>query len=161
MALMKTVTILKLSVVAASLAMLTVFADEKDIQGEGGGKDDRTEAAIVALLKRHFPELRISKMEEDRERGERMKEVRLSAKEKEETVVVKLSESNEILEVEEELDQNEVPEHVVRALRKAFPHAEIKHAEKETRMEHKLSVPLRSTPTFSTVCLAVSLAVSS
>jgi len=115
--------------------MFTVFADEHNVQAEDAGKDDRLDPAVVDFLARHFPGLEVAKMEEDRERGERVKEVQLADKENTKTVVVKLSESNEVLEVEEEFDHDKVPEHVVRALRKAFPKAEIQHAEKETRIE--------------------------
>ena len=54
--------------------------------GEGGEGGDRVDAAVVERLKRHFPELRISKVEDEKGPGERIKKVRLLGDEKLEKV---------------------------------------------------------------------------
>ena len=126
---MKSFSFLLLGLVIGCFTMFPTFAENRE------GRQEELKPAIVAMLERRFPGLRITRVENEKERGEKIQHVRLKGDKKVENVLVKLSRSGEILELDEDIEFEKVPGHVLAAFRKAFPDAKVTHSEKGTRME--------------------------
>ena len=126
---MKSFSLLLLGLIIGCTAMFPIFAHDRE------GKQEELKPATVALLESRFPGFRVTRIENEKERGEKIQHVRLRGDKKVENVLVKLSRSGEILELDEDIEIGKVPEHVMAAFRKAFPDAKVMHSEKGTRME--------------------------
>lgn len=126
---MKSFSFLLLGLIIGCSTMFPTFAKNSE------GRKEELKPATIALLKSRFPGFRITRVENEKERGEKMQHVRLKGDKEVEDVLVKLSRSGEILELDEDIEIEKVPEHVLAAFRKAFPDAKVTHSEKGTRMD--------------------------
>ena len=126
---MKSFSLLVLGLIIGCSLMLPTFAKSKK------GKEEKLQPAIVTLLQNRFPGFRITRVENEEKRGERIQLVRLIGEKEIENILVKLSSRGEILELDEDIEIEKVPKDILAAFRKAFPDAKVLHSEKGTKME--------------------------
>ena len=127
--LMKSFPFLLLGLVIGCTTMFSTFAKDRE------GKSDDLDPAIAAMLKERYPGYRITDVDHRKKGGEKVQQVRLNGKRKIDDVLVTLSRRGEILELDEDMELEKVPDYIVAAFRKAFPDTEVMHSEKTTRME--------------------------
>ena len=114
-----------------SLAILSGF-----LMGVSAGDDrERLTEAAKATLQRFFPAAEVEDVDEREKDDEPIWVVRLHEGEDKRDILVELARDGQILEIDEDVRVEALPERVQRAVKKAFPKAKIERAEMETEME--------------------------
>lgn len=126
---MKSLSLLLLGLVIGCFTLDPTFAHHRE------GRQEELEPAVEAMLRGRYPEFRISDIHDRKKGGEKVQQVRLIGERKIDNVLVTLSQSGEILELDEDMELENVPRHVLKAFQKAFPDTRAIHSEKTTRME--------------------------
>lgn len=126
---MRTAKFWKVSTVllAATLAAVLLAEPRKG--------EPRPNENTLALLKRMFPGCQITMLNPDKDDGEQRFDVRLEDPERKQNILATISDSGEVLELDEDMELREIPPHIEKAFRKAFPDAQLLHLEKGTKME--------------------------
>ena len=95
---------------------------------------------VRSLVSKHFPDSEIVRGWREGDEDEQRYEVKLKKDGRE--ISTDVTADAGVVEIDEELRHDQVPEKVMKSLRRAFPKGEIKHAEKNTdiRVTYQLEV---------------------
>ena len=126
---MKSFSFLLMGLIIGCATMFSTFAKDRESEKK------ELDPALEAMLKARYPGYRIGPVERRKKGGEKVQQVRLKGEKKIDDVLVTLSRSGEILELDEDMEIEKVPDYILVAFRKAFPDDKIMHSEKTTRME--------------------------
>lgn len=119
----------KIATIVLFSALVVVLARDKEVPLTALPPE------AAATLKRLFPDFNIASVREDREHGETILKVRLNGEDARKTVLAKVTDEGELIDLDEDLEISQIPPHILKACRKGFPDAEILHAERGTEME--------------------------
>ena|SRR5687768_14504911 len=126
---MRTARLWKVSTLLLAVALAAVLLAEPR-RGE-----PRPNENALALLKRMFPGCEVTKVDPDKDDGEHRYDVRLEDPERKQNILATITEGGEVLELDEDMDVRDIPPHIEKPFRKAFPDAQLLHLEKGTKME--------------------------
>lgn len=93
-------------------------------------------------VERLFPGGDIDWAKEEEEDDEHIYKVRLHRQPDGRDAVLEVAKDGEVLEIDQDIGESEIPEAVRRAVEKAFPRSRVTHAEKETEMDIKYRVDI-------------------
>lgn len=104
--------------------------------GANAGGNDRSKlsAPVAAAIERFFPKASVTDVDDEKDNGEEILFVRLSQAPGERNVVVEITRDAEVLEIDEDLHVDQLPDRVNRSVKKAFPKGRIRKVQKETEM---------------------------
>lgn len=91
--------------------------------------------AVVKAVQNAFPEGKWTKVRQRDDDDELIYVVELAKSPTSRSATLQLSNSGQLLEIDEEISTNDLPERVLRAVSKAFPGGTIDQAEQESEME--------------------------
>lgn len=118
-----------------SLLIVAVFAGFL-IGANAGGKDrSQLPQAVIGAIERVFPNATVAEVDDDEDDGERIFFVRLDEPPEKRNVLVEVTRDGQLLEIDEYLRVDQLPERIEKAVKKAFPKAEVRKVEKETEMK--------------------------
>ena len=92
---------------------------------------DKLPAAVKDAIKARFPGAKLGEANKETKKDETVYEVEL--KQKDQEYEVSITPEGKIIQVEREIDIQELPQAVVRAINKKYPRAELKEAEEVTK----------------------------
>lgn len=130
---MKRIKSVACGLIVGAFVLMTAWAAERQ------GKSLPTWAQ--ALISTEFSGAEIISVDREGDDEDRY-EVKLKWREKGQSLSVDLTEDAGIVEIDEELKENQLPERVTRGLRRAFPKAQIKRAEKNTDISVAYSIDI-------------------
>ena len=103
--------------------------------GATAANSDRLTAAAKATLDKFYPDAAIDDIDDREKDDEDIYVVRLKEGAEKRNVLVEVARDGQILEIDEEVKLEDLPERVQRGLKKAFPKSKLERAEMETEME--------------------------
>lgn len=125
----------KLATILLAGAMIIVVANEP--------RNDEVSPNVVELLKRHFPDCRVTDVDLEKEDDERIHRIRLRDRAGKQNILAKVSVAGDLLELDEDISKEDLPQNVLKSFRRAFPKAEIEHAEKGTKMDVSYRIDIK------------------
>lgn len=103
--------------------------------GVSAGNSERLTGAAKATLAKLYPGAEIDDIDEREKDDEDIFVVRVHDGPEKRDVLIELARDGQILEIDEDVSLQNLPERVIRAVNKAFPKAKMERAEMETEMD--------------------------
>jgi hypothetical protein len=100
--------------------------------------------AVRSAIERAYPGAEFTRAEEIEDDDEQLYRVRLRMGPDQRDIRLEVSPAAEILDIDEEIPESELPQRVQRAVSKAFPRHKVRHAEKEIEFEIVYRVDITS-----------------